>query len=108
MAGDRSRFFKWAEENGYGEGLQLDRKKGHLGYSPGNCRWVTQLVNRNNRRSNRLVTFDGRSMSVADWAREVGVSPRTIHARLDRGLLPEKALRKGCLGRSIPKAGVER
>jgi len=42
---DRGEFFKWAEENGYAEGLQIDRKENHLGYSPDNCRWVTQLVN---------------------------------------------------------------
>lgn len=49
---DRGAFFKWAETNGYAEGLQLDREKNHLGYSPEDCRWVTQIVNQNNRRSN--------------------------------------------------------
>lgn len=43
--------------------------------------------------------MDGKTMSVADWSRQIGVSQGTIHARLDRGLRPETALHKGCLPR---------
>src|ERR1700757_5397773 len=28
----------------------IDRKKNHLGYTPSNCRWVTQAVSMQNRR----------------------------------------------------------
>jgi hypothetical protein len=96
---DRSAFFAWAEANGYREGLQIDREKGHLGYSPENCRWVTQLVNQNNRSSNRRVTVGDETMSVADWARRIGISQRTIHARLDRGWEAERALSKEIFSR---------
>jgi hypothetical protein len=56
---------------------------------------VTKIVNQNNRRSNRLVTFNGETMSVANWARKIGISQRTIHARLDRGSAAEVALHPG-------------
>lgn len=42
-------FLKWSIDNGYKEGLTLDRKNNSLGYSPNNCRWVTrkeQVINR--------------------------------------------------------------
>jgi hypothetical protein len=31
--------------NGYRPGLSIDRLKGHLGYEPGNCEWVTLSEN---------------------------------------------------------------
>lgn len=44
-------FYKWSMENGYKEGLTLDREDNGLDYSPENCRWVTMKVQCNNRRN---------------------------------------------------------
>ena len=46
-------FYNWSIENGYEEGLQLDRFDNELGYSPENCRWVTIAVNNFNRRGTK-------------------------------------------------------
>ena len=42
-------FFKWARENGYKEGLEIDRIKNNLGYNPSNCRFVTKTQNLQNK-----------------------------------------------------------
>jgi hypothetical protein len=47
---DRKKFFSWALEHGYKDNLQLDRINCNGNYSPDNCRFVTNLVNQNNRR----------------------------------------------------------
>lgn len=48
-------FFDWAMDNGYKEGLSIDRIDNNKGYSHDNCRWVDQSTqNENTRRSIRL------------------------------------------------------
>lgn len=42
-------FYRWALNNGYEEGLELDRENNNKGYSPENCRWVTKSINMQNR-----------------------------------------------------------
>lgn len=45
-------FYRWAI-NKYKKGLQIDREDNDLGYSPDNCRFVTQSVNTANTRNRR-------------------------------------------------------
>ncbi len=42
-------FAKWATEHGWVEGLEIDRENNDLGYSPSNCRFVTDMVQTKNR-----------------------------------------------------------
>lgn len=43
-------FAKWAFDNGYKPGLEIDRINNDRGYFPKNCRWITHAVNMRNRR----------------------------------------------------------
>lgn len=62
-------------------------------YEPGNVRWATVLQQNNNRRSSYMVEFRGRTQSIQDWARELGVvSGNTAWQRLRRGWSVEDAL----------------
>ena len=74
------------------KGATLDRKDGRKGYTPDNCRWVTAQERANNRRSNRMLEAFGETHSVAQWARIVGIGPKTIRYRLEQGVPPEQAL----------------
>jgi hypothetical protein len=77
------------------DGMTLDRIDSDGNYEPGNCRWAdkpTQTKNRRLRRNAPLITFVGRSQSVSQWAREVGLSTSTLQTRLARGWSVEKAL----------------
>ena len=79
---DFTSFLKWAEENGYKENLTLDRKDNSKGYSPDNCRWATIKEQQNNKRSNRLVAFNGETHTVTEWAEKIGVHKDTLLLRL--------------------------
>jgi len=43
-----SNFKRWADNNGYKEGLSIDRTNPYLGYSSENCKWVTKSQNSKN------------------------------------------------------------
>lgn len=71
---------------------QIDRTDNDVGYSPENCRWVTRQENARNKGSNRLIRAFGKILTIAEWSDETGFKRETIARRLERGMIPEKAL----------------
>lgn len=87
-----SEFEKWALENGYEEGLTIDRKDNDKGYSPDNCRWVTYKEQARNRRSNHKITYKGETFCIAEWADRYGLPYYTLISRIYCGWEFERAL----------------
>lgn len=82
----------WAFNNGYKDGLTIDRKDNDEGYYPENCKWSTRLEQNNNQRSNVILTYKGESKTLSQWARHLGISYRTIHHRYRRGWTIEEIM----------------
>lgn len=52
-------------------------------YCKENCRWATHKEQQRNKRSNRILSFKGKKMTLAEWAETTGIRSHTIAARID-------------------------
>lgn len=57
---------------------------------PANCKWATDLEQRQNTRKTRLLTYNGETHGLREWARRLGISHCTLRSRLAKGWPIEK------------------
>lgn len=81
----------------------IERKDGHGPYSPENCIWATREQQANNKSNNRLLTIDGRTQTLRQWAIQTNISDDTIAARLARGWSAQRAISTPVIISRIPK-----
>lgn len=74
------------------DGHSIDRIDNDGPYSKDNCVWASNVQQSRNKGSNRLLTYQGKTQSLAAWAEEVSIPYFTLHARLRRGWSVEQTL----------------
>jgi hypothetical protein len=77
-------FKEWALNNGYKDGLTIDRQDYDGNYDPCNCRWITIQEQQYNKHNNHLLTYNGRTQTLTEWAKERGIKRNTLDARINR------------------------
>jgi len=86
-------FYDWAINNGYSDKLTIDRKNNGGNYCPENCRWATNKEQSNNRRSNIMIEFNGKTQNLTQWCVELNLEYEIIRERIKRyGWSAERAL----------------
>ena len=76
-------FHTWAKNSGYTDDLTLDRKDVNGDYTPDNCKWSTWKEQQNNRRSSRMITYNGETKTVSQWSTITGIPYNTLIARIN-------------------------
>lgn len=88
---DFQAFCDWAIKNGYDENAErgkctIDRIDVNGNYEANNCRFVDNKTQSLNKRTNRIISYNGETKTMSEWAKEFGVSHSTIKYRQEHGL----------------------
>lgn len=81
-----SNFRNWAINNGYHNGLTIDRINNNGNYEPSNCQWITRRDQSFNRRSNTYISYGSNgiiyTLPITVWAKILHIDRRVIQNRL--------------------------
>lgn len=72
------------------KGMTLDRIDNSKGYEPNNVRWATRKEQANNRDTNVMLTHEGKTQTLKQWAIELGWKYGLLASRWKKGLRGEE------------------
>ena len=78
-------FYNWALQNGYKEGLTIDRIDCNGNYNPQNCRWTDIKGQQRNKNNNCFYDYYGEKLTIGELSEMTGINYHTIYDRLHHG-----------------------
>jgi hypothetical protein len=70
---------------------RIERIDNDGNYNKQNCKWSTCKEQMRNRRNNHMITANGKTQCMTDWAKEIGISYPALWKRLKK-MSPEEAV----------------
>lgn len=83
---DVNKFIEWSIENGYKQGLTIDRINTYGNYEPTNCRWTTVQEQNYNKRNNVFYEYKGALLTLGQIAKLENFNVNTLRTRVRAGL----------------------
>ena len=77
-------FYNWSMENGYNDDLTIDRIDNEKGYSPENCRWITNAEQQLNKMNTVKVLYNDEEVPLVELCRKLNFNYKLAHARYIR------------------------
>ena len=81
---DFMKFYNWAIENDYKEGLTIERIDYDGNYEPTNCKWATWEEQSYNKSNTLYIEVDSEMKTVKQWSDETGIPQHIIYQRYAR------------------------
>jgi hypothetical protein len=85
-------FEEWAKNNGYRNGLTIDRINNDADYCPENCRWSTHAEQSLNTSKNLIVNINGEEKPLILWVQNTNLNYGTVRSRYRNGIRGETLL----------------
>lgn len=82
--GNYESFAEWARNNGYEDGLTIERIDVNGNYCPDNCAWIPFKKQARNRRTTHWVEYDGRKMSLAEACELANLPYKQVFERIKK------------------------
>ena len=89
---DFMNFYNWAMDNGYEDGLSIDRINVNENYEPSNCRWIPLEEQALNTRTTKFLTYKGETKTVSEWCEITGIKKTTMLNRMRLGFTAEECI----------------
>lgn len=70
----------------------IERVNNDLGYSPDNCKWATRAEQNRNTRANHVISHNGETMCLRDWAKRLELTSDALTRRIEAGWPIEEVL----------------
>jgi hypothetical protein len=64
----------------------LDRIDNDKDYEPENLRWATRIVQQNNKSNNLLISYQGTTLTLAQWCKKLELNYQRVRSRYERGI----------------------
>ena len=86
------KFIEWSLNNGYRDGLTIDRIDVTKGYCSDNCRWIEFSKQATNKRNSVYLEYKGVRKPLVEWAKQLGVSQYVLYGRRRLGYTDEETI----------------
>ena len=86
-------FALWALNNGYKEGLSIDRINNDGNYEPSNCRWITMKEQCRNKSTNILIEYKEQNITLIELSEITNIPYMTLRDRYYRGDRGDRLIR---------------
>lgn len=90
---DYLNFYSWAINNGYKNGLTIDRIDVNGDYCPENCRWITKKEQGWNKRNNLKIFYRGEILNTKEISQKTGLDISTVRYRIKHNIDIDKPLK---------------
>lgn len=77
-------FYDWANDNGYQDGLTINRIDNNGNYKPDNCEWVDMKTQQRHKRNNKTYTINGETHCLKEWCEILNLNYDNVWARINR------------------------
>lgn len=102
-------FYNWAINNGYLDGLSLERINVNGNYCPENCKWITMTDQQQNKRNTIKIEYEGKQWSLRNLCNHLNLNYKSVTSRIyQQGFTPLEAVATPFDGTLYPSSKMEK